>query len=196
MHDVGVSSSPQQPAAPASWGGSPALRRTFTETLDGAPFAVTVTVAVTDRGPRVVEVMVTATPGGPPVSGTVLRGVRVADLARQVVDELDTSDAVALATGGQFVSPVPVGAPQLTDEDRERIRDAGPTAENLRIVAAVYNEAALLGRPPARAVELALGLPRVRASRWVRRARARGLIFTRETVAELAREAEEEYGDG
>jgi len=68
----------------------------------------------------------------------------------------------------------PVG--DLSDEEVARLRKQGPTDETLGWVAYFYNLAGILGLPPAKQVEVSLRVPRTTASKWVRRAKEKGLI--------------------
>lgn len=54
------------------------------------------------------------------------------------------------------------------------------TDEFLAQAARVYRRALLVGRPPVDAVMTGLGLPRTTASRWITRARDRGLLTVRD----------------
>ena len=59
----------------------------------------------------------------------------------------------------------------------ERARTGGgPSEEDLRIIAMVYQVAYATGTPPTKAVMLRAGVPRSTAGRWIRMARERGLL--------------------
>lgn len=91
------------------------------------------------------------------VSGTALRSVRVAELASAALRErLPRRDHASL--------------------DSAAIRGQGPCDASLTVVAEIHREASAVGLPPSRAVEIALGLPRTTASRWVRLARQKGFL--------------------
>ncbi|MEE6295705.1 hypothetical protein [Georgenia wangjunii] len=143
--------------------------------LDGNPYAVELQLEQTAEGVRPVTVKVTAQEGSPPVSGTVLRAVRVWDLAVEAILRAVRPSEVESTGGGVRVTRIASSA-ALSDEDVARLRAQGPTDETLRWVAYFYNLGAVIGLPPARQVELNLGLPRTTASKWVRRAREKGLI--------------------
>jgi hypothetical protein len=147
---------------------------TFSEVeLGGALYTVQMTLDATDEGVRPTSVTVSADKGGPPVTATVFRDVPVGQL---------TQHAIALAamrgrrTRTKGTTEIDVLDSALTDEQAELLRLRGPTDESLEWAAYFYNLARLVGRPPAREVELSLGLPRTTASKWIRRAREKGLI--------------------
>jgi len=160
--------------APGLFAVLPAVA-TFTDVdLDGALYDVEMTLDMTDVGIRPTSVQVTAQEGSPPVSGTTLRSVRVRDLAGAAIftfvergkRTVHEDQEVVDIWGGELPSP----------DDITRLRLQGPSQETLGWVAYFYNMAGILGLPPARQVERSLGLPRTTASKWVRRARERGLI--------------------
>jgi hypothetical protein len=64
----------------------------------------------------------------------------------------------------------------LSDQDVAYLRLQGPTDDSLEWVAYFYNLAGVLGLPPARQVEVGLDLPRTTATKWIRRARDKGLL--------------------
>jgi len=134
--------------------------------LESAFYDVEMTLDMTKEGIRPTSVKVAAQEGGPPVTGTTLRALRVWDLARAAIPST-VSNA-------------------LSDEDVARLRTQGPTDETLGWVAYFYNLAGVLGVPPARQVEIDLGLPRTTASKWVRRAREKGLIGAQAPVQRTA----------
>lgn len=92
------------------------------------------------------------------------------------------SPATMYGTPASSSSTAQAGDPEGTTlfpvphEIRRRLRVQGPTDETLEWVARIYNEARLRRRPPARQVEIDLDVPRTTASKWVRRAREKGLV--------------------
>ena len=141
--------------------------------LGGALYKVELGLDMTPAGIRPVSVKVTAAIGGPPVTGTALRAVRVADLARTAII-LGALRGRTTATG-KGATRTDILSP-LTDKDIELIRLRGPVRESVEWAAYFYNLGQLAGLPPARQVELSLGLPRSTAAKWVKRARDMGLI--------------------
>jgi hypothetical protein len=150
---------------------------TFTDVeLEGTLYRVEMTLDLTAEGIRPTSVCVTSQPGNAPVSGTTLRAVRVWDLAREVIVTNVMPGRGDVPSGG---IPVTIGQ----GPDVSRLRALGPVDETLKWVAYFYNLAGILGLPPAKQVETALGVPRTTASKWVRRARDRGLIPSRDDDA-------------
>ncbi|WP_341359075.1 hypothetical protein V5H98_15230 [Georgenia sp. M64] len=159
--------------------------------LEGALYDVALTIDMTDDdGLRPVAVKVAAQKGSPPIASTTLRSVKVGELTREAL-ALVVEPRARRRTGlvGPHARAIDVAkhgmdpaqhtvtiTPNLDDEARARLRQQGPTDEALAWVAYFYNLATLLGLPPARHVEVNLGLPRTTASKWVRRARERGLL--------------------
>ncbi len=97
---------------------------------------------------------------GREITSTAMRGLKVNSVMRT---------AVAGAM-------MPLGPWGFSEKDRERFRQLGPAGETLEAVAEVYEFGRMTGRPPAREVEIQLGLPRTTASKWVRRARDEGYL--------------------
>ena len=144
--------------------------------LEGALYDVEMILDMTDEGFRPTSVKVTSQAGSPPVTGTTLRALRVWDLARAAIP-LGVSRTVQRTEqkDGSFVTQIePVD--ELSDEEVARLRKQGPTEETLGWVAYFYNLAGILGLPPAKQVEVSLKVPRTTASKWVRRAKEKGLI--------------------
>lgn len=147
---------------------------TFTAVdLDGAPYTVQLVLDTRDGEIRPVSVTVTAPSGSPPVTGTTLRAVRIAELTRTGIlagVQRGRRKSKAGGTGTEILSP------GLGDKDLELLRLRGPVRESLEVLAWVYNLAGFLGLPPAKQAGLELGLPRATVTRWVRRAKDMGLI--------------------
>jgi len=103
-----------------------------------------------------------------------LRAVKVWDLARAgIITGAHRGRSEATSDGGTATELL---STSLTDQDTELIRLRGPVRESLEWAAWFYNLARVLGLPPAKQVELELGLPRTTAAKWIRRARDMGLI--------------------
>lgn len=130
---------------------------------------------MTEEGIRPISVQVYAPEGSPPVSGTTLRAVRVWALVQHALT-VAVEHGQANMTEREGHVAIVGRAVELSDEDVARIRAQGPTDESLAVVARFYNLAGVLGLPPAKQVELNLDLPRTTASKWVRRAREKGLL--------------------
>lgn len=131
--------------------------------IDGSLFTVRLRLEMTEQGIRPTVVTVESEDDPPSsVTGTTLRAVKVWELAVEGI-RLGLS-----REGGK--------ATMLSAERAEQLRALGPKPETLEWVAFFYNLGAATGLPPARQVELGLGVPRTTASKWVRRAREAGLI--------------------
>jgi len=139
-------------------------------------------------------------PGGPPITGTELRDVKLADYVRRATDELlrellatENPSGPVTVTVTDFGTAtldsepfdaghaaVRVGGLTLTPGYRAQTRAPrrpGPVSDAvLRDVAAVYREALLVRAGPTNAVRDGLGVSRATAGRWVAMARARGLL--------------------
>ena len=137
--------------------------------LLGAFYDVEMTVDMTDEGIRATAVKVTAQQGSPPVTGTILRAVRVWDALREVI-------VLGTRPGSRHERGVLVRVEGLSEEKLVALRQQGPTDETLEWVAYFYKLGGVLGLPPAKQVELSFEIPRTTASKWVRRAREKGLI--------------------
>lgn len=144
--------------------------------LEGALYDVEMTLDMTGEGIRPTSVKVTAQEGSPPVTGTTLRALRVWDLARTAIPFGLSHGVQTEQADGSFVTQFDPVDGDLSDEDVARLRTQGPTDETLGWVAYFYNLAGILGLPPAKQVEVSLKVPRTTASKWVRRAKEKGLI--------------------
>lgn len=139
-------------------------------------------------------------PGGPPVTGTELRAVPVAEYVRRAADELlrelvatENPDGPVTLTDPQF-GTVPVNSERFDDQHvairvvgltltkayratTRAPRKRGPITDDvLREVAAVYRAASFAGPAPTNAVRDQMGVSRATAGRWVAMARERGLL--------------------
>jgi hypothetical protein len=111
--------------------------------------------------------------GGPPITTESIRQSRLATLLHlavesQVVESTPTDDG-----GYKAAWPHWSIKPALSERARA---GGGPSDEDLRSIATVYQVAYALGAPPTRTVMERFGLPRSTASRWIRVARERGLL--------------------
>ena len=108
----------------------------------------------------------------PEVDGTDLRSLRVADLARQA------------ANAGIFASlagepPQSLTGAYVWSDDKTYLADPGakgPSPENLKEVAFVYQLALISSQHPAKAVSAYMGLAPRTAARWIARAKELGLL--------------------
>ena len=144
--------------------------------LEGALYDVEMILDMTGEGIRPTSVKVTAQEGSPPVTGTTLRALRVWDLARAAIPAGLSHGVRTEQEDGSFVTQFDPVDSDLSDEEVARLRKQGPTDETLEWVAYFYNLAGILGLPPAKQVEVSLKVPRTTASKWVRRAKEKGLI--------------------
>lgn len=143
--------------------------------LEGGMFDVKLELDMTREGIRAVAVTVASQDGATPVALTTLRAVKVWELTqRAIASAVERGYAEGSPDGPYDVTTTSWG--QLSDQDAARLRAQGPTDEALGWVAFHHNLAAVLGLPPAKQVEVNLGLPRSTASKWVRRAREKGLL--------------------
>jgi hypothetical protein len=141
--------------------------------LAGISCTVALDLDMTADGIRAVSITVT-TDSGVPVTGTMLRALRVADLTRAVTPDVLMRGRSERTGGDIAITILPA---TLDDRDRELARLRGPrNRESLEWAAWFYNVGLLAGVPPARQVELGLGLPHSTAAKWIARARAAGLI--------------------
>jgi len=107
---------------------------------------------------------------GPPVTTEALRSIAVATLLH-VAAEFNVMPT-APTDGGGYKATWPM-LPMLSERAQA---GGGPSDEDLRLVATVYQVAYATGGPPAKTVMDRLGLPRSTASRWIALARKRGLL--------------------
>lgn len=115
------------------------------------------------------KVTVKQRPDGPPVTGEAIRSIPVAGLASAAARHVmvaETGD-----DGRTWLSERP-----LTPEIKERIRTEGLGDFALSWVAYLYRLALLIGAPPTKEVEQALGLSRATTGRWIAAARERGYL--------------------
>jgi len=111
--------------------------------------------------------------GGDPVTADALRSIAVTQFIRRSLE------AHARAGGDPFVTLT--GEPRvafdfLAEKDRDRMVEAGPVTETLRMVAALYRIALAIGDRPTKTVTEVFQVPRYTADRWVAKARERGFL--------------------
>jgi hypothetical protein len=106
-------------------------------------------------------------PGGPPVTGELIRTIPV-----QQVVKLGVAGAVETERHGKRW---PAGS-ELPKDLLRRLRADGPTDATLSLVGQIYVVAELTGDPPAKNVSSVLGIPQPTANNWIRRAKDRGHI--------------------
>lgn len=157
----------ETPTAVGRWGVSAPIEATYTETGLPGVAAIRMTIDVVEGRLEPVRVDVQAAEGQA-ITGTILRSVPVHELARYALSgvlmrRIDGRDDAWAHVDGLSIDP-------------DAVRAAGPTDESLRVVADIYEIARLMGLPPARQVEKDLGLPRTTASKWVRKAREKGIL--------------------
>lgn len=161
--------------------------RSFVEVADGVHVAEG-TVKLTDYhgfdvsavvaydGERLVvdSLTVTRRAGGEPVTGEALRKITIQAMLR---DNLRAATRIRGGHGSQLPEGTPVrGFQMITEEEVERLRQAGPAAETLAWVARIYRAADAIGDPPTKAVREAFGISQSTAGNWIGRARSAGLI--------------------
>lgn len=149
------------------WGVNVPIQAKYSDLSTEGLESVELTIDLVDGTLAPIAVTAVATPGHA-VDGTSLRDIPVHELATAAIGEfllrcVDDEE-------GAFEPMEPL------EFDAEAIRSAGPTDESLRVVADIYEIARLMGDPPARQVEKTLNMPRTTASKWIRRARERGIL--------------------
>lgn len=133
---------------------------------DAAPYKLELKIDLVAGRVACVHLEITAE-GEAPINGTGLRAIPIANYVRAAVGVLMMRGEAAAGGGMRFT---PLSLPE------EGIKEAGPTSESLRAVAALYTWAYIVGEPPAKAVEQGLGLPVSTAGRWIRLAREKGFL--------------------
>jgi len=130
--------------------------------VDGAAYTVEIGI---DADARVESVKVTSAPGGPPVTGTVFRALRLQELQRA---------ALARALHGR--GGMPALLETLTAEEAELTRLRGPVPSSLETTGRIYTAAVVSRLDPAKQVETVLKMPRSTAIRWIRLSKDAGYI--------------------
>lgn len=130
---------------------------------------------MTPEGIKPVELRLRSDAASPALTSTILRAVKLGELTQQVLlKSVESGDVHSSEYEITIESHGPVA--ELSEKEIQRIREQGPTDESLQWAANFYNLGQVLGLPPAKQVEINLGLPRTTASKWVRRAREKGLL--------------------
>jgi hypothetical protein len=111
---------------------------------------------------------------GPPITTEGLREVAINAFVRLAVEARRMRVGPTIREGNKSTWELTWAGPIALSE-RARA-GGGPSEEDLRAVADVYQLAYATGAPPAKTVTQRLGLPRSTASRWIRMARERGLL--------------------
>lgn len=180
-----------RPRLAGTWKGTPSRRsdrvqiagldlprrlETSDEVLMGDHVAAKIAAVVefddTSQRFQMTELRVTPTPGYG-VTGEILRLIPVADVLRR---------AISIAPHGPGLTPHGEGTTALgpyhllTEQERDRMREAGPVSDTVQAVGLIYTAARAVGDPPTRAVQDTFDIPRRTADRWVARARERGFI--------------------
>lgn len=144
--------------------------------IDGQRYNLHLELDMTGEGIKPVSFQLFAQDESPALSGTTLRQIKLTALTQQVLVHSVQSGKIKTSSTYEVIIDSDGLVTELSDDKIREIREQGPTDESLRWVANFYNLGQLLGLPPARQVELNLGLPRTTASKWVRRARGKGLL--------------------
>lgn len=111
---------------------------------------------------------------GPPITSEGLRQIPVAAFLRLAVEGSLLRVGPTIREGNKSTWKLtPTGPIALSERARA---GGGPSEDDLRAVADVYQLAHVTGGAPTKTVMERLGLPRSTASRWVRMARERGLL--------------------
>jgi hypothetical protein len=160
--------------------------QTFTLKVDDPNVACLVELDVDNTGPEpeCVVVRCARRQDGPPVTGAMLRGVRVAAYLREGTDE--AVQRVHVVDSRRLGRPRKVRVWPVPDDEQEAYRQARrserrpneriPDADLAR-AADVYRQALRLGQAPVPAVQRELRLrSRAQAARWVSKARAAGFL--------------------
>jgi hypothetical protein len=129
--------------------------------------------------PACVEVRAKQRPNGPPVSGAMLRAVRVGTYVRDGAEY--AVQYVADPDPNVMMTVYPVPGDQHASYLRARSQEKQPSRripdEELARVADAYRRALRLGQPPTAAVQHELKLrSRAQAARWVLKARRAGFL--------------------
>ncbi|MDF9874807.1 hypothetical protein [Cellulosimicrobium cellulans] len=133
--------------------------------LDVDGYDVAFELDATSEGVRPVEVRVRAREGASPVSGGVMRALRIAELSQGALEYVIHAD------GGGVLPGLP--EPELVRE----ARDVGPTDRVLEQVALSYRVAQLVGHPTSKYIQARFSdAPKSTVGNWVRLARERGFL--------------------
>jgi hypothetical protein len=142
---------------------------------EGLPYRLELRVVYEDGRFVCDQLTVKRREGGPPVTTEGLREVPIAALLRLAVESNVVRVRRSATRDGDTSSWEMTWASPLALSERAK-GGGGPSDEDLRTVAALYQVAYATGQAPTRLVMNRLELPRSTASRWVRLARERGLL--------------------
>jgi hypothetical protein len=136
------------------------------------PYHVTLDIVLRDERFEVESLVAERKKNGPPVTSEGIRKIPVQELLRTAA----TKNVCRIkknpkAPDSVVITPFPI-------HGLERFAAEGPTDEALEHVALIYRLAYAVREQPTKAVELAFGLARSTAERWVNSARDLGLIET------------------
>jgi hypothetical protein len=142
---------------------------------EGLPYRLELRVVHEDGRFVVDQLTVKRREGGPPVTSERLREVPIAALLRLAVESNVVRVSREATRDGDTSSWELRWASPLALSERAK-GGGGPSDEDLRTVAALYQVAYATGQAPTRLVMNRLELPRSTAGRWIRMARDRGLL--------------------
>jgi hypothetical protein len=129
------------------------------------------------EGIRPVAITVRAGKGTGSVNATMLRALKVSELAQAgIINGILRTRHEEAPEGETHITLLP----PLDPRDRELARLRGPIRSSLEVAATVYNIAQIAGLPPVQQLMTELGLPRATASAWVKRCKELGLITSPE----------------
>jgi hypothetical protein len=141
---------------------------------EGLPYRLELRVVHEDGRFVVDQLTVKRREGGPPVTTEGLREVPVAAFLRLAVESNVMRVGPTIRDGNRSSWKLTWASPLALSERAKG--GGGPSDEDLRTVAALYQVAYATGQAPTKLVMNRLDLPRSTASRWVRMARDRGLL--------------------
>jgi hypothetical protein len=184
-----------------------AVPERFTATVEPADEALPIcdlAIVVEQGRPVCSELTLRRSPGGPPLTGTVLRYLPIGDYVRRAADALgrwkirarDPNGPLTLTVADEDGEPethlldaepfddehvaVPIAGGTLTSDYRAATRaprERGRVSdEMLRETANVYRAALAAGKRPTQAVTREMHVSRATAGRWVAQARKRGFL--------------------
>ena len=144
--------------------------------IEGHRYNLHLELDMTEEGIKPVSVLFASHDESPALTSTTLRSIKLGALTQQVLVRSVQSGQIKMPSDYEIVIDSQGPVSELSDDEVKRIREQGPTDESLQWAANFYNLGQVLGLPPAKQVEVNLGLPRTTASKWVRRAREKGLL--------------------
>ena len=141
---------------------------------EGLPYRLELRVVHEDGRFVVDQLTVKRREDGPPVTTEHLREVPIAALLRLAVESNIMRVGPTTREGNRSSWELTWASPLALSERAKG--GGGPSDEDLRTVAALYQVAYATGQAPTRLVMNRLELPRSTASRWIALARERGLL--------------------